>query len=149
MSKAVLMSIKREWVERILSGEKTIEIRKTSPRERLPLKIYIYETKGNKGRGTVVGEFVCQNITHFSVPYPAWEKEADRKTLRAACLTYLEAHRYLGASTGYAWHISKLKIYDPPKSLREFRAPEHNANCDRNNRLLAPPQSFCYVEELE
>ena len=29
MSKAVLISIRPEWVEKILSGEKTLEVRKT------------------------------------------------------------------------------------------------------------------------
>jgi len=149
MSKAVLLSIKREWVKRILSGEKTIEVRKTRPRRILPYKVYIYETKSNGGRGAVVGEFTIHNIIPFSVPYPAWQGEAEYEILKDACLTYKEAHQYLGAETGYAWCISELKVYDKPKNLREFRAPEHNANCDRNNLLLAPPQSFCYVEELE
>lgn len=29
----ILISIKSEWVEKILNGEKTIEVRKTCPRE--------------------------------------------------------------------------------------------------------------------
>ena len=45
MSKAVLISIKPEWVEKILNSEKTIEIRKTMPKCELPCKVYIYCTK--------------------------------------------------------------------------------------------------------
>lgn len=45
MSKAVLISIKPEWVEKILNGEKTIEFRLTMPKCQLPCKVYIYCTK--------------------------------------------------------------------------------------------------------
>ncbi|MEG1565831.1 MAG: ASCH domain-containing protein [Bacilli bacterium] len=44
--KAILISIKPEWVEKILNGEKTIEIRKTRPNCELPVKVYIYCSKG-------------------------------------------------------------------------------------------------------
>lgn len=43
--RAIMISIKPEWVEKILNGEKTIEIRKTMPKCELPCKVYIYCTK--------------------------------------------------------------------------------------------------------
>ena len=46
--KAVLMSIQPKWVEKIASGKKTIEVRKTRPKIATPFKVYIYETKGKK-----------------------------------------------------------------------------------------------------
>lgn len=46
--KNILISIKPQWVEKILNGEKTIEIRKTMPKYKLPCKVYIYCTKDNK-----------------------------------------------------------------------------------------------------
>lgn len=45
--KSVLISIRPQWVEKIASGEKTIEVRKTAPKE-LPFKCYIYATKATK-----------------------------------------------------------------------------------------------------
>ena len=45
MSRKILISIRPEWVEKILNGEKTIEIRKTMPKCKLPCKVYIYCTK--------------------------------------------------------------------------------------------------------
>lgn len=48
MSRAVLISIRPEWVDKILSGEKTLEVRKTRPKLETPLKCYIYCTKDNK-----------------------------------------------------------------------------------------------------
>lgn len=85
MMKSVLISIQPQWAEKIANGEKTIEVRKTAPQE-VPFKCYIYETQGRtetpwvdedghfiyKGRGQVIGEFVCDKIDDFycaSVPY--------------------------------------------------------------------------------
>lgn len=46
--KSILISIKPEWVAKILNGEKTIEIRKTAPKCELPIDVYIYCTHGYK-----------------------------------------------------------------------------------------------------
>jgi predicted transcriptional regulator len=83
MSKAVLISIRPKWVEKIANGEKTIEVRKTRPKLQTPFKCYIYCTMDhpyisvscvelNKlnyrtntvGRcnGKVIGEFICDRI---------------------------------------------------------------------------------------
>lgn len=48
MDKAVLISIRPEWCEEIVSGEKTIEVRKTLPKLETPFKCYIYCTKDEK-----------------------------------------------------------------------------------------------------
>ncbi len=48
MSKAVLISIRPKWCEKIISGEKTIEVRKTRPKMNPPFKCYIYCTKGQE-----------------------------------------------------------------------------------------------------
>lgn len=42
--KSVLISTRPKWCEKIASGKKTIEVRKTAPKE-VPFKAYIYETK--------------------------------------------------------------------------------------------------------
>ena len=46
MGKAVLISIRPEWVEKIARGEKTLELRKTEPKLETPFKVYIYCTAG-------------------------------------------------------------------------------------------------------
>lgn len=45
--KSVLISIRPQWCEKITSGEKTIEVRKSAPKE-TPFKAYIYATKPKK-----------------------------------------------------------------------------------------------------
>lgn len=84
MSKAVLISVRPEWCEKILAGEKTVEVRKTRPRLETPFKAYIYCTLAaskefklddhnwdvsarNHGgwpdkRGHVIAEFTCDRV---------------------------------------------------------------------------------------
>lgn len=68
MKKAVLISIRPKWCQKIADGEKTIEIRKTRPRLETPFKCYIYCTQGGVAlgmwgkHGKVIGEFVCDQI---------------------------------------------------------------------------------------
>ena len=57
--KAIIISIRPEWIEKILNGEKTIEIRKTKPNCDLPIKCYIYCTKPRRW-------FVDSPFTMFS-----------------------------------------------------------------------------------
>lgn len=95
--KEILMSIQPKWCELIAAGKKTVEVRKTAPKE-TPFKVYMYCTRQKvngeilltydkkiKGRnrgfrnygdipiaGKVVGEYVCDKVDRFlctSVPY--------------------------------------------------------------------------------
>ena len=73
--KSVLISIQPKWCELIVSGKKTVEVRKTRPKIDTPFKCYIYETKALykpngsnyffNGEGKVIGEFVCDEIIEF------------------------------------------------------------------------------------
>jgi predicted transcriptional regulator len=67
--KAILISIKPEWVDKILNGKKTIEIRKTAPNCKLPIDVYIYCTKKQPyGRSLIkyqyCNEFYIDDRTH-------------------------------------------------------------------------------------
>lgn len=84
MSKAVMLSIRPKWCEKICGGEKTIEVRKTRPKLETPFRCYIYCTlqgcneffrvdlvgdvaKWRRGKwadrkGNVIGEFTCDRI---------------------------------------------------------------------------------------
>jgi predicted transcriptional regulator len=121
--RAVLISIRPEWCEKILNGEKIIEVRKSTPKE-LPIKAYIYEAKGSskKGRGKVIGEFICNNVEDFSeweYDYPSLLRHIDLYAGTKGDYRFLD--NYLkGNKKGYALHITDLNIYDKPKGLGEF-----------------------------
>ncbi len=149
MSKSVMISIKPKWCELIARGAKTVEIRKTRPKLETPFKCYIYETMnarfstdimgkqyfhGFDGRGKVIGEFFCNEISeyaHFGSVrerprymrkspggYPATEIH-----FASFQLSPTELEEYGNGRPLYGWHISNLVIYDKPKELRDFIRP--------------------------
>lgn len=173
--KSVLISIRPQWVEKIASGQKTIEVRKTAPKE-VPFKAYIYETQGQYikfihgahtkygyGCGKVIGEFVCDKVEKL-------EEHIEQGGLyyilsdtfnEQAQLDNWELHDYGKGKTLYGWHISDLKIYNNPRELSEFFKPcdrfldcctcrrlVHNEYMSCDNKITRPPLSWCYVEDL-
>ena len=148
--KSILLSIKPKYVELIASGQKTIEVRKTAPKE-VPFKAYIYCCKAKpylykeanppfelfldselyKGKGyddrlfsgKVIGEFLCDRVERL-------EEHIEQGGLyyilsdtfnEQAQLDNWELHDYGKGKILYGWHISELKIYDRPKELSEFK----------------------------
>ncbi len=141
--KSVLISIQPKWVNKIVSGEKTLEVRKTRPKLETPFKCYIYETTAKyktrllglnctcQGKGKVMGEFVCDSIEMVNAKCSDYGIDLFYHDCMAqGCLTEREIEKYFNIpedkdlramkGNGYAWHISDLKIYDKPKDLSEF-----------------------------
>ena len=54
MSKAIMLSIRPKWCEKIISGEKTVEVRKNRPKLETPFKCYIYCTKAEERLLTIL-----------------------------------------------------------------------------------------------
>lgn len=152
MSKSVLISIQPYYVFLIIAKamgwdipqEKTIEVRKTIPRDKdWNRKAIIYCSKNKKSfakiprkyqplmesfLGKVIGEFVCDEIVSFGfTPYNHGEyivsgdKEKKRDVLKESCLSFNDMYEYIGEEFGYAWHISAIKIYDKSKELGVFQ----------------------------
>lgn len=170
MSKAVLISIRQKWCEKIASGEKTIEVRKTRPKLDMPFKCYIYCTQsgvalGAWGKhGKVIGEFTCDRIDRLAPanePYDIYDIDDDY--VLQTCLENGALWDYGHGTALCGWHISDLRIYHQPRELTEFRracpndlyceacAMYSNNNGICNNGALPlrhPPQSWCYVEAM-
>ena len=90
--KSILLSIRPQWVAKILNGEKTIEVRKQFPKDYVGW-VYIYCTKDRKTKlssnslqyyvvdnkdykdylgnwnGKVVARFLCDKVETISLPY--------------------------------------------------------------------------------
>lgn len=177
MSKAVMLSIRPKWVEKIASGEKTIEVRKTRPKLDTPFKAYIYCTmpdakdphnilelhgadgKIRKANGKVIGEFTCERIALIAYDGGELSSTTNAAFSPATCLTQSEIIAYIGdKGRCYGWHISDLRIYDTPRDLGEFERPYECNECDakwasecntcyEKNKIKRPPQSWCYVDD--
>jgi len=185
MNKAVMISMQPKWCELIASGKKTIEVRKTRQQIETPFKCYIYETKGlcdtptfvdedghisYRGRGAVIGEFVCDKVENIMVDIDENDHVDYLVTndfLSNTCLSFNEICRYLRNGDGYGWHISELKIYDKPKELWEYSYPCTGKKCSKcqyevrdelpfgtvgvccgRYHITRPPQSWMYVGEV-
>ena len=174
MMKSVLIAIRPQWVEKIASGEKTIEVRKTAPQE-VPFKCYIYETKGQYvkfthgahtkygyGRGKVIGWFICDKVDEYHYDY-CDGVDIDDDTILETAIDREDINIYAKGKTLYGWHISDLKIYDKPKELSEFSRPcsysglcfsckrtrfKKDGNLLCNTKITRPPQSWMRVEDL-
>lgn len=174
--KSVLISIKPEWVGKITSGKKTIEVRKSAPKE-VPFKAYIYCSYGDmktnyylKGRGKVIGEFICDKVDEYTFSHYEAEYRVTHVEQEAMRLNQPELIQYGKGETLYGWHITDLKIYDKPKEWSEFYVhKEVKGGCENctyyriptlkfcqdcmsgkspKKYLTRPPQSWMYVEEV-
>ena len=151
--KSVLISIRPQWVEKIASGEKTIEVRKTAPKE-VPFKCYIYESRNGghrckhcnekdscysyapknvgcyNGSGKVIGEFICDKVERLEYQEKYLRGITSQTAIKyfsdkikSTALSVDELVNYGKGKTLYGWHISDLKIYDKPRELSEFSRP--------------------------
>ena len=172
--KAILMSIHPVWCEKIFSGTKTIEVRKTRPKLMPPFKVYVYMTatkerfplweyvtayqdsKGNMVNGSqkVIGEFVCDWITKVE-PHCDVDDCVNQyihhypAILGNDCLSFRQLKAYLGKKGGYDWHIKEPKLFDTPKKLSEFRKPcvdkyEYCQGC-KHGLITIPPDEEEYA----
>lgn len=176
MMRSILISIKPQWVAKILNGEKTIEVRVTAPKCDLPIDVYIYCTKTIKPvsrydwgeftfndlpkLGKIVAKFTLKAVHKFD-----WRLVANPFfKVRGSCLDYDQLRKYATDKKGivhdlYGWCISDLEIFDEPKELSEF----YSLRLDKDvtelfdnsiqlsngkwvKRLSNPPQSYCFIE---
>ncbi|MDD2624855.1 MAG: ASCH domain-containing protein [Candidatus Riflebacteria bacterium] len=122
--KAILLSIKPEYVEKILDGTKKFEYRKRLAKAKSST-ILIYSTSPVMkvvGKAEITGT-VSDN------PSALWEKTKDN-----AGITKRKYGEYFqGCKSAYAYKLGQIEVFDVPKSLSDF------------NISLAP-QSFTYVD---
>ena len=124
--KAVLMSIKPEWWERILSGEKTMEIRKSAPQSKdgrrftWPLTVLVYVS----GTGEIQGQFTS----------PGWIKTNLLEMLpEQSCVPLENLREYAKGGSLYGWMVKNPERFDTPSLLAELG-------------LERPPMSWQFVE---
>ena len=166
MSKAILISIRKEHNKNIFDGTKHFEGRKTLP-QIIPLMnyidntstytpsksdviCYVYEPKAGGGCGKVVGQFVCDFAQSF-------RSSTANMTLvaKALCVTKDFTKQYFNREIGFMLRVCIPERYDKPKELSEFRSYNVTHYIGDNgypiptHDIKKPPQSWCYVEKLK
>ena len=169
-NESILISMKPEWVEKIIKGEKTIEVRKIKPHMSAPFRVYVYCSltgrelwlAGIKGgresvklNGKVCLEFVCHRVDTIGYDhaglcfrntmniYDTAHVAIHPEVLGRTCLTEEQIRKYIGGCGGYGWHISDMKVYDHPLMIEDFQY----YGC--RNHLSKAPQSIVYVGRPE
>lgn len=122
--KALLLSIKPEYAEKILKGEKKFEYRKRLAKEDVSY-IYIYSTAPSM---KVVALVHIEGHLSDS-PTALWEK-----TKAAAGISRAKFRDYFrGCKTAYAYELGKVEVFESPKNLSDFG-------------VAVAPQSFVYIK---
>lgn len=121
----VLLSIKPEFVEKIFSGEKKYEYRRTIFKDESVDTIMIYSTMPV---GKVVGEIKFESIFNETID-DLWNKTKNNAGISH---DFFKSY-FKNKESGYAIKIKETTIYDKPLALS-----------DLSSKLKAP-QSFCYI----
>ena len=138
--KAVLLSLRPEWLMPIIEGKKIYEVRKRAPALKTPYKVYVYctlrqpmihwNTKAFNGNlnGLVCAEFTCVNNIEINPPFHG--------KLEGTCLTDRQLAEYSSGEKLVFMEIENPKILVAPFELKKL---------GMNNA----PQSWRYCKELE
>ena len=143
-TKVIILSLRFWWFYLVYKGIKTIEIRKTYPKNFRGI-VFVYVSKTNWKKDLMkipenereffkqfVGKvglcFECNKIGAIHNFIDGLEVTSiydrhvgymnEQELLKACCLSYDELLAYGGI---YAIHISDLEIFDKPKELSEFK----------------------------
>lgn len=114
----ILMSIKEEWWRAIESGEKTLEIRKSSPRKSGPFRVYFCVS----GTKRIFGYAEVDKVVEMTAKEIADSGSAGSK------LTLERLEKYAKGSKLYAWHITNVVRLSSPVKYKKH-----------------PPMSWVYV----
>lgn len=123
----VLLSIKPEYAEKILQGEKRFEFRKSIFRNSEVKTVVIYATMPV---GKVIGEFDFDEVLSDN-PKEIWSL-----TSKFSGITKKFFNEYFdGRKLAHAIKVAAVRRYETPQSLKEY-IPSGSA-----------PQSFCYIKD--
>lgn len=112
----VILSLHQKWWQKMVAGEKVLELRKTKPQCKAPFRVLVYVT-GGVG---IVGEFICPEVLEIKN-----FEEAERKSKVPAH----DIHNYAAGSRNkvHGWEITAVKEYPRTVTLEELgmkRAPQ-------------------------
>lgn len=148
---SVMLSIQPKWCNLILTGDKTLEVRKTKPAEvklgkldepfrcyiyctgvkKLPLAEYVEIHRATGGaidgwHGKVIAEFMCDGI--YPICY-TMDGFADVVDCDRSCMKPSDFIAYGKGKTLYGWNITELKVYDDPFPITVCRKTPRTEHC--------------------
>ena len=119
-----LLSIKPEYADKILSGDKKYEFRKVGFKKKVDT-VVIYATMPV---GKIIGEFNVEDILQDK-PDRIWE---ETKQFSGITKTFFKQY-FKGRDKAFAIHVKNPFRYDQPFDIKAILPSG------------TPPQSFCYL----
>ena len=125
----VVLSLKPRFAEAILTGVKTVELRRTVPKIVVPTRALLYATTPVRA---LLGACVITRVASAELAV-LWREYGSRSDLR-----YREFLQYFdGVDAGTALELIQPRAFHRQVSLQDLRA---------GPRGFRPPQSFAYVD---
>ncbi len=128
MDEWILLSIKPRFANAILSGEKTVELRRTMPRARAGTRVLVYSSAPEMA---LLGTAVVARVQRGSRSGIWKQFGPDAAVSRREFIAYFDGARYAVAIT-----LTDARSLADPVPLKELR---------RRAPGFHPPQSFRYV----
>jgi len=132
INEALLLSVRPSFAKMILSGEKTIELRRTKPRLIGGDHVLLYESSPTMA---LVGLFEVDHVI-TGTPSSLWRRVRDKAGISKAIFDSY----FCGATDGYGIVVRKVKSLScsvPLETLRRIMPGFH------------PPQSYRYLDRSE
>lgn len=125
----MILSLKPRYAEVILSGSKTVELRRTEPRILVPTRALIYATTPVKA---LLGTCIVESVITDGLA-ALWKAHGSRTGLR-----HTEFRSYFkGREVGSALVLSEARRFARQVPLADLRA----SRC-----MDRPPQSYSYID---
>jgi predicted transcriptional regulator len=121
----VLLSIKPEYADKIFSGEKGFEFRKSIFAHPDVDTVVVYATMPV---GKVIGEFKIADV-HSGPPADVWSRTRGRSGIS---LSFYSQY-FKGREKAYAIEVGEITKFAAPRSIRDVLGRD------------MPPQSFAYL----
>lgn len=132
-ARKVVLSIHKNFLDKILAGEKTIEVRRSFPKKLpLPFTILFYETGNGGGTKRIRAKATCNG---FDLLHIADFQREQMETLKAfsqkSCLSHAALSEYIGQrQVLFGWRLENIVPLD--SDLDEVG-------------VRRAPQSWCYT----
>ena len=144
-----MLSVKPKFVDMILTGKKTVELRKKWYSLALGTPsdlqyVYVYASAPVK---KIVARFTVSTTLFSKIPY-LWDR------VEGFCgVSFEEFSKYFeGSSAGYGLEISNLEVFKvpfDPYSSNEFNRVSGFTLYDYRLRSFRPPQNYCFLTSRE
>lgn len=134
--KAVLMSIHKQWLDKIISGDKILEVRRNFPTNlKPPFQVYLYETHNGGGCGRIRAVALCTGIFHLSKS--DFETDESNAFLKASCLMREQLSSFFQSrEMVYGWQMWDVQSADIALAdVDAKRAPQGWQYCSILNQL--------------